>query len=511
MTEERRKSTEGDGVVIGANHGSLAQSLGQSLRWRGAVGGGFDLQRGDEGGAAADLTSHAHGAAHEGAEALADDETEAGAAVFASDGGIDLGKGFEQAVDAVGGDADAGVAHRDGDHAVPGAESVGIDVNVEGNLDGDAAARRELDGVVDQVGEDLTKPVGVADQLEGDGGVDVVNEFNFAGGGLHGEQVASLLDGADELERLVLDVELAGFDLREIEDVVDDGEEGLAAGADGADGVALFVGERGVEKKARHADDAVHGRADLVGHGGEELALGAGGVVGLGLGAAEGGFRLDARGDVGSDGDEVFEEAVLVAHGLDLELEVKFTPRLGVIDDLGGEDFALCDGVFDEAERIGVGRGAGHELEGFLTDDFLEAVFHHAFEGFVDPLGGAVGRADEHEVVGAAGHEGEFAGGGLALAEGLFGLLACGDVLQGADDARGFAGQVVADGFRAGVEPAPGAGGVAHAVFGIDEVLDAVELAGQRHAVVLKIIGVHERLPRFEGGNRVRRRTAQHK
>jgi hypothetical protein len=58
-------------------------------------------------------------------------------------------------------------------------------------------------------------------------------------------------------------------------------------------------------QQAGHADDAVHRRADLVRHGGEELALGAGGGVGLALGAAQLQLGLDARRDVGLDGDEV--------------------------------------------------------------------------------------------------------------------------------------------------------------------------------------------------------------
>ena len=38
--------------------------------------------------------------------------------------------------------------------------------------------------------------------------------------------------------------------------------------------LALFGVERGIERKFRHAEDAVHGRADLVTHIGEEFTLG---------------------------------------------------------------------------------------------------------------------------------------------------------------------------------------------------------------------------------------------
>jgi hypothetical protein len=56
--------------------------------------------------------------------------------------------------------------------------------------------------------------------------------------------------------------------------------------------------------------------------------------------------------------------------------------------------------------------------------DLVELVFHHAGEALVDPLDAAVGRTDEHGVVGLGGDEGEFAGLGLAGAQGLLGFAA---------------------------------------------------------------------------------------
>ena len=110
-------------------------------------GGGLALDGEDERGALAGDALDAHVATHESAEALADREAEAGAAVFAGGGGVDLREGFEEAVEAVGGDADAGVA--DGElEAEPGrivgetvgeAEGGGGEVGAA-DFDGDAAA-----------------------------------------------------------------------------------------------------------------------------------------------------------------------------------------------------------------------------------------------------------------------------------------------------------------------------------------------------------------------------------
>ena len=71
----------------------------------------------------------------------------------------------------------------------------------------------------------------------------------------------------------VLDLELAGLDLREVEDVVDDRQQRLAGVADRLRVVALAGVEVGLEQQIGHADDAVHRRADLVAHVGEEVGL----------------------------------------------------------------------------------------------------------------------------------------------------------------------------------------------------------------------------------------------
>ena len=80
----------------------------------------------------------------------------------------------------------------------------------------------------------------------------------------------------------VLQLQLAGLDLGEVEDVVDDAEQRLAARAHGSRRSSRCSAVRlGVQQQLGHADDAVHGRADLVAHVGQELALGDVGRLGL--------------------------------------------------------------------------------------------------------------------------------------------------------------------------------------------------------------------------------------
>ena len=72
----------------------------------------------------------------------------------------------------------------------------------------------------------------------------------------------------------MLDVELAGFDLREIEDVVDDAQQRLGRDVDLPNVVLLARGEPTLQGEVRHAEDGVQRRADLVAHVGQEVALG---------------------------------------------------------------------------------------------------------------------------------------------------------------------------------------------------------------------------------------------
>jgi len=85
----------------------------------------------------------------------------------------------------------------------------------------------------------------------------------------------------------LFEFELTSFDLGEVEDVVDDRQQGLGAAMDGSREVLLLGGELGAEQEIGHAQHAVHGRADLVAHIGKELTLGAAGFLGGILGGGE--------------------------------------------------------------------------------------------------------------------------------------------------------------------------------------------------------------------------------
>ena len=133
----------------------------------------------------------------------------------------------------------------------------------------------ELQRVRDEVAEDLAQPQAVADEPVRDVGRPPAAEVEPPLVGRRGEEVEGVLDAGAEVERAPFDLDAARLDLGEVEDVAEEGEEGVARGADGLDALALLLVEGGVGEEVGHADDAVHGRADLVAHHGQELAAGA--------------------------------------------------------------------------------------------------------------------------------------------------------------------------------------------------------------------------------------------
>ena len=170
--------------------------------------------------------------------------------------------------------------------------------------DDDFALGGEFDGVADEVVDDLAQAAGVAAQFERDFGADEGGELEALAVGLGGEEVHGAVDDLAQVEVGDVEVELAGLDLGEVEDVVDDDEERFAADADGAGELALLVRQVGHEQEVGHADDAVHRRADFVAHVGEEFALEPVGRLGRDHGGLERDVGALALGDVlAEDGD----------------------------------------------------------------------------------------------------------------------------------------------------------------------------------------------------------------
>ena len=175
-------------------------------------------------------------------------------------------------------DADAGIRNH---KAVPADLLVLLRQLRDG--EGDAAALgRELDGIADQIFENLMDAQNIADalvmaDLEGM----TEGQSLFPGQGLGpGHDFFHFLPLAEQL----LDQNyMAAFNAAHVQYIIDQAEKVLRGGPD--DGKAL-VNLNGIVAPGQgefgHADNGVHGRADVVAHGGKEVGLGLAGFPGEG-------------------------------------------------------------------------------------------------------------------------------------------------------------------------------------------------------------------------------------
>ena len=219
-------------IVLGNEDVAAAggpEFAGRRSEWLGRGRSGEESGGEPEGGAFAGGAGDADLAAHEFGELFADGQAQAGAAVFAGGGGIDLGEGLEEPADAVGGDSDAGVGNFEADEGGVG------EIFFEGSGDGNMAGLGELDGVVHEVKEDLLEALGIAAEMGGERRLDAEFEFKGFGAGLGREDIEHILDGSTEFEVDGFEVQLAGLNFGEIEDVVDVASEHFSGGLEHVD------------------------------------------------------------------------------------------------------------------------------------------------------------------------------------------------------------------------------------------------------------------------------------
>ena len=169
---------------------------------------------------------------HELGEAAADRKPKTGPAIAPGDRRVYLAERLEQAVHRRGRDADPGVADVDPELpalplvATPGGELLTTDGH------DDLASFGELHRVRQEVEQDLTQPADVAEEGDRQLLVDRVDELEAlaCGGGSH--DVERGLDRVAEDEGVRVELDATRLDLGEVEDVVDDGQEGVTGGSD---------------------------------------------------------------------------------------------------------------------------------------------------------------------------------------------------------------------------------------------------------------------------------------
>ncbi len=226
-----------------------------------------ELQQQGERAARAGLAVDDDLSVHELGQALHDGEPEARAAVEARGRDVALRERLEDHRLALRRDADAAVGDGELDRGVRSA------VRDRAGADDHLTPLGELERVAEQIGQDLPQAIRVAAEEARHARVERGGELEALAMGALGEELDDLLDRLPQIEVDHLELELAGFHLREVEHVVDDAEERRAARPERLHVLALLVVEAGVEEERAHADDAVERRPHFVAHDREELAL----------------------------------------------------------------------------------------------------------------------------------------------------------------------------------------------------------------------------------------------
>ena len=106
--------------------------------------------------------------------------------------------------------------------------------------------------------------------------------------GTQGERLHRVAEQVSQRELHLFEAEMPRFDLREIEDVVDDAQQVLARFDDADELVAGLQPDAVPLPELGEPEDGVERGADLVAHVGDELAAGAGQLAGFGTGGGAG-------------------------------------------------------------------------------------------------------------------------------------------------------------------------------------------------------------------------------
>ena len=99
-------------------------------------------------------------------------------------------------------------------------------------LDEDFPGLGELQGIAEQINQHLAQAQRVADQRAGHIGVPGDEQLDVLLGGPVRKQIRQFLQQGLKLEVRVLDVELAGLDLGEIQNIVDQAQQGIGRDLD---------------------------------------------------------------------------------------------------------------------------------------------------------------------------------------------------------------------------------------------------------------------------------------
>ena len=239
---------------------------------------------------------HTDRSAHQLHQVLDNGQPEPGALHASVALGVHLAEVLKDFVQILLPDAAAGILHPEGNQLL-----VPVRARLAGDTGPDIALLGELDGVVDDINQNLLDPPLVAVVAARDCVVALVLHDDPALGGRHIHHAYHLAHYGFQVVVSVHQLHFSRLHLGQVQDVVDDGQQVFGGGLH-----ILGVGIDGRVPALLHndiveTDDSVHGCAYLMGHVGQKLALG---NVGLFRLLAHPLDLIDVRLDVGHVQDQ---------------------------------------------------------------------------------------------------------------------------------------------------------------------------------------------------------------
>jgi len=218
--------------------------------------------------ALAQLALHHQFATERFGKAPADGQAQSGAAVASRDRRVGLHERIEDLLQRIGGNADTRVDHIDGQLRLALAARQARD-------DAHAALLGELDGIANQVGQQLPEPHRVGVHQCGQALRRFVGERDSFLVGLSAQHGHRLMDQLQGRAPDLFDVHASGFDFRQVQDVVDQIQQVLAAGVNRIEVLLPFqlVALKPAAQHIGEAEYGIHRGADLVAHAGQKIAL----------------------------------------------------------------------------------------------------------------------------------------------------------------------------------------------------------------------------------------------
>ena len=255
--------------------------------------GDRQIDHGPENAAPTERALHTDLTTHQFDQLLVDRQPEAAPAVLARRRQIGLLEGIEETHDLLRAQAQTGILHGKTD---PAARTVD---GLQTRFQPDRAFLGEFDRIIEEIEQDLPETHAIAAQSLRNRRVDIDKQrqalflrLQFSNRRDPGNQLV-------EIEGRRFELELAGFDLGEIEDVVDQILQVPAGAADFFQVVALLRRQPGFQRQVRHADHGIDRRPDFVAHVREEIPLGPTGT-----------FRLRPRlGEMAAQGIDIHDQA----------------------------------------------------------------------------------------------------------------------------------------------------------------------------------------------------------